>query len=37
LKYKKQRDNIAHGGIVSPINMTAAISDMKRLYDELKD
>ena len=34
--YKQQRDTIAHGGIVPVLNMTAAINDISRLYDDIK-
>lgn len=35
IRYKRQRDTLAHGGIVPTINMTAAINDISRLYDNL--
>jgi hypothetical protein len=35
MRYKQQRDTLAHGGIVPTINMTAAINDISRLYDNL--
>lgn len=37
LGYKRQRDTIAHGGIVPAINMTAVINDMTRLYQGLNN
>ncbi len=36
MEYKRQRDTIAHGGIVPALNMTAVISDISRLYDAIK-
>lgn len=36
LKYKKQRDTIAHGGVVSGINISVVLSDFKYLHSKIK-